>query len=124
MKRAALILIVEDEKDLAEIVSEILKMAGFKTMQAYNGQQALDIVEKNKPDAMILDLKMPVMDGYGVIERLRSRPDFKELPILIMTTLLLEPSRWLYLKSLGSEKILIKPFKTEEVVAYLKRVTS
>ena len=80
-----LILVVDDERDIAEIVSELLQGEGYRTTLAYDGQEALAALRRHRPDAVVLDIKMPVMDGLEVIHRMRADPAFQATPVVVLT---------------------------------------
>ena len=79
------VLIVDDEQALLNALNLKFKSAGFATTTATNGQAALDIVKVNKPDIILLDLMMPIMDGKQMLEKLRQIPEFQKLPVIILT---------------------------------------
>ncbi len=79
------ILIVEDDAPTRELIQHFLQAAGSRTVEAENGQAALDYLEREKPALLVLDLMMPVMDGFEVIERMRIRPDWAGIPVIVCT---------------------------------------
>jgi PAS domain S-box-containing protein len=79
------ILVVDDDKALVKSLEFELKKRGFTTFAAYNGKEALKAVEQNRPDLILLDLKMPEMDGYGVITALKSNPKTADIHIVMVT---------------------------------------
>ncbi|HVZ11626.1 MAG TPA: response regulator [Patescibacteria group bacterium] len=79
------ILIVEDEKLLADALEVKLKGAGYETFKAENGQLGLSSISQNKPDLVILDIMMPIMDGRQMLTKLREMSEFKNLPVLMLT---------------------------------------
>lgn len=79
------VLIVEDEKLLANALESKFKHENFAVFKAENGQQGLDMAVANKPDIILLDLMMPVMDGKTMLHKLREMPDFKFLPVVVLT---------------------------------------
>ncbi len=79
------ILIVEDEASVANVLESKLKPAGYEVIKAENGQMGLEMVSSQKPQLIILDLLMPVMDGKTMLRRLRDIPEFKALPVIILT---------------------------------------
>ena len=80
-----IILVVDDDKALVKSLEFELKKRGFTTFAAYNGKEALKAVEQNRPDLILLDLKMPEMDGYGVITSLKSNPKTADIHIVMVT---------------------------------------
>ncbi|MDD5489529.1 MAG: response regulator [Candidatus Moranbacteria bacterium] len=81
------ILIIEDELPMLKALSEKLSREGLSTLEARNGQEGLDMALKTKPDLIILDLFMPVMDGKAMMEKLRQDEWGKKVPIIILTNL-------------------------------------
>jgi DNA-binding response OmpR family regulator len=79
------VLIVEDDAPLADALKDAFHDAGFIIFYAENGQKGLDSVKENKPDIVVLDLMMPVMDGKIMLRRLREIPEFKTLPVIVLT---------------------------------------
>jgi two-component system response regulator/two-component system chemotaxis response regulator CheY len=79
------ILIVEDEKKLANILEDSLKDAGFDVIKAENGEIGLELIKTHHPDLVLLDLMMPIMDGKVMLRKLRGIPQFKKLPVIILT---------------------------------------
>lgn len=79
------ILIVEDESMLANALESKFRSAGYTVFKAENGQTGLDLVKSQKPDMVLLDLLMPVMDGKIMLKRLRETEEFKFLPVIVLT---------------------------------------
>jgi CheY-like chemotaxis protein len=79
------ILVVDDDRDFREALSEVLTDAGYPVQQAENGEVALQRVAEEAPGIVLLDLKMPVLDGWGVMERMRSDARSSAIPILILS---------------------------------------
>ncbi|MCB4755667.1 MAG: response regulator [Elusimicrobia bacterium] len=81
----AKILVVDDEKDVVELLTFLLQKDGYTVVNAQNGKEALDVVPKEKPDLILLDVMMPELDGYTVQTRLLEDPATKGIPIIILT---------------------------------------
>jgi len=114
MKRR--ILIVEDEKNIVDILKFNLQKEGFDTMEAYDGQQGLEMAEKEKPDLILLDLMLPEMDGFTVCRRIRQS---SQVPILMLTAREDEVDKVLGLE-LGADDYITKPFSPRELMARVK----
>lgn len=82
---AYLILIVEDDRDVAETVERALRLAGYETMVAYRGADALTMIRQRKPDLAVLDIIMPGMSGIDVCRHMREMPGFSDIPVLFLT---------------------------------------
>lgn len=81
----AKILIVDDEKDVVELLQFLLEKDGHEVLSANNGKDGLDLALKNRPDLMLLDVMMPLMDGYTVQTKLEEAPEGKSIPIIVLT---------------------------------------
>ena len=84
------ILIVDDEPDIREMLRYVFEDEGYDVELAEDGQQALEALERLKPCMMILDLRMPVLDGVAVLERMRTHSEWKHIPVIVSTS---DPSR-------------------------------
>ena len=117
------ILIVEDEEPLRRVLRDLLERDGYKVLEASNGVQALDQVDRGAPDVVVLDLNLPQLDGYGVLNRLRSRPATAALPVLVLTAQGDEDSEVRVLES-GANDFLTKPFRPRALRARLRALLS
>jgi two-component system OmpR family response regulator len=79
------ILIVEDDGPLRRLLSLALRLAGFITREAENGLEAIRILEWSRPDALVLDLGLPGIDGFAVLDEIAAHPEIGRLPIIIVT---------------------------------------
>jgi len=81
----ALILVVDDDKDVAGTIERTLRRKNYEVIVAYSGAQALQLVQERRPDLVVLDIMMPRMDGIEVCQRIRSLPNVASVPILFLT---------------------------------------
>jgi CheY-like chemotaxis protein len=79
------ILVVDDDQSHRTLVCDLLEEMGYTTRQAANGREALDLLEEEIPDAVLLDLRMPVMSGWGLLDALRKMPRARGIPIIIIS---------------------------------------
>jgi len=115
------ILIVEDEAPLRNAVTDILTFEGFDVFQAKNGQEGLDIALKEKPDLILLDLMMPIMDGLTMLEKLRQDADFGKHAAVILLTNINDPEKVAMATEAGSYDFLVKSdWNIEDVVKKIK----
>ena len=115
------ILIVDDEKDMCELLSMNLSLKGYATEKAHDGKAALEAIKKRSPDLIILDVNMPKMDGFQLLKKLKSTPLYARIPI-IMLTVKKEP---VYLDkgiTLGADFYLDKPFKFENLMNFVELI--
>jgi CheY-like chemotaxis protein len=82
MKR---LLIVDDEFAIIEALQDILSMEGYEVVTAYNGKEGLRLIEAAKPNLVLLDLMMPVMDGREMLQRMREDPKLRDIPVVVMS---------------------------------------
>ncbi|MBI2984301.1 MAG: response regulator [Candidatus Kerfeldbacteria bacterium] len=87
VKKKPTVLLVEDEKMLADMYATKFSMEGFATHKAYDGQAGLRLAQDMKPDIILLDIIMPKLDGFAVLKALRQDPSFKSTPVLLLTNL-------------------------------------
>jgi DNA-binding response OmpR family regulator len=110
------VLLVEDERDLAWSIGRSLTAAGYETMTAYAGTEALALARRHPPDLFILDIIMPGIDGLSLCRRLKSDPTTAAAPVLFLTAKGAVEHRVEGL-SLGGDDYLIKPFDLRELLA-------
>jgi DNA-binding response OmpR family regulator len=112
------ILVVDDEPSISEVVSIYLGRAGYRVLVAQDGQAALDILEREPPDLVVLDLMLPHVDGLEITRRLRAEGD---IPIIMLTARREETDRILGLE-MGADDYVVKPFSPRELVSRVKAV--
>ena len=111
------LLIVDDEVDIANSIQYVLNQEGFSTLMAHDGMKAIQLIEAEKPDLIILDLMMPGLDGYEVCRRVRSAD--RKTPILMLTARTSEIDTVVGLE-LGANDYISKPVRLRELVARVK----
>jgi two-component system alkaline phosphatase synthesis response regulator PhoP len=115
------ILIVDDERDLLNLITMHLTMAGYEALQASNGRTALEVIKRDHPSLVILDLMLPELDGWEVCKRLRE--DRQDIPVIILTACT-ETEDKLRGFDVGADDYVTKPFSPRELIARVKRVLS
>ena len=85
MRRPWRVLLVDDEVDIRELCTEYLTTAGYEVLQAGNGAEALDIAIGHKPDVIVMDIEMPVMDGLEATRRLGADPRTSAIPVIVLS---------------------------------------
>jgi two-component system phosphate regulon response regulator PhoB len=116
---AVTILIADDEPNQLELVSYNLEQAGFNVVRAIHGQDAMQKIEDHRPDLVVLDWMMPHMSGIELCRLLRSRPDTKMLPVIILSARGEEGDRTLGLDT-GADDYMSKPFSPRELLSRVK----
>jgi len=115
------ILIVEDEKDIVELIAHYLEKDGFKTISASDGAKGLELVKEKSPDMVILDLMLPKIDGIEVCKRIKADSKSASTPIIMLTAKGEETDRIIGLE-LGADDYITKPFSPRELVARIKAI--
>ena len=112
------IMIVDDDKNICELLRLYLEKEDFETVQAYDGEQALEMFDKEQPSLVLLDVMMPRVDGWETCRRLREK---SKVPVIMLTARGETFDKVLGLE-LGADDYVVKPFDTKEVVARIKAV--
>ena len=120
-ERGAKILLVEDEDQLRRVMRDLLEREGYVVSEARDGVQALDQVDRHAPDLIMLDLNLPGLDGYGVLQQLRSRPATRSIPVMVLTAKGDEDNE-VRVFELGADDFLTKPFRARALSARLQAV--
>jgi CheY-like chemotaxis protein len=120
--RVALILVVDDEFSVAEVLQSVLADAGHEVVMAVNGRQGLDLLGKRRPDMVLLDFMMPIMDGPAMLKAMKENPAYRNVPAVVMSSLpesaVAEAARGMY------AAFLRKPFKLAAVTDIVKTILS
>ncbi len=113
------IVIAEDEAQIANLVKYKLEKSGYRVLWGENGRLALDLIVQNHPDLVILDVMMPVMDGYEVLRAMKADPTMQSIPVIMLTARGLEQD---ILKGFdnGAVDYIVKPFSVTELAARIK----
>jgi two-component system alkaline phosphatase synthesis response regulator PhoP len=115
------ILVVEDEKEIQDLLVHYLRKEGFTPMVAPDGESALSKARKEKPDLVLLDILLPKADGLEVLRAIRTSPEIYRTPVVMLTAKGDEMDRVIGLE-LGADDYIAKPFSPREVVARIKAV--
>ena len=121
MNPSPTILVVDDNRAVLTALKSALEEAGFKVLTADDGDRAVGIIVKQKPDLIISDIQMPNLDGFFLCQIVRSRPETRTIPFIFLTALDAPPKRAHGFK-IGADDFIPKPFDREEVVMRVKNV--
>jgi CheY-like chemotaxis protein len=113
------VLLVEDEASLRLVLRDLLERDGFSVVEAADGMAALDEIDRSAPDAIVLDLNLPRLDGYGVLSRLRARIQTAEIPVIVLTAKSDEDNEVRVFEA-GANDFLSKPFRPRALTARLR----
>jgi DNA-binding response OmpR family regulator len=115
------ILLADDEEDIKTVVTMFLQSEGFEVVTAFDGLDALEKAQSEKPDLILLDLMMPVLDGYEVCKRLRANEQTANIPVLILTAATQKESRARAFR-VGAKDYLVKPFEPERLLEKIQKI--
>lgn len=116
------VLVVDDDPDLLQALTDALELLGnYTVVSATDGIQALERFYETRPDCMIIDVKMPGLDGYQLVRALRGDPDSAATPLIILSALAQEQNQFAGL-ALGADEYLVKLASVYDVVAAVQRV--
>jgi DNA-binding response OmpR family regulator len=115
------VLIADDEPNIVTALEFLLKRAGYEVRCAANGDEALALVQSYAPDLVLIDIMMPGKSGYEVCQKMRERPEWRQIKIVMVTAKgrEAEVSKGL---SLGADLYVTKPFSTQELIAAIERL--
>jgi CheY-like chemotaxis protein len=109
------VLLAEDDQDIRDVVQEVLEERGFDVIPARTGRQALDFLSldvRSRPDFVILDLMMPIVTGWQVLEEMKQRPDLEKIPVIVLTAVSQDMPT-------GAVAVLRKPFDINHLLTIL-----
>jgi len=113
------ILVVEDQEDNRQILRDLLGNAGYAMQEAENGQDALAAVAKQRPDLILMDIQLPILDGYEATRRLKANPDTKSIPIIVVTSYALSGDES-KARASGCDAYVTKPYSPRALLAKIK----
>jgi CheY-like chemotaxis protein len=116
------ILVVEDVPNILELLEVTLSFKGYPVMTARNGQEALECLAKEPPALIITDILMPKMDGFALVQKLRTDPETNRIPIIFLSATYVTPEDKAFAMSLGAVRFLEKPVDTEEFLLTVAEV--
>lgn len=117
------ILSVDDSAIIRRIIRGTVDVLGYEFLEASNGQEALEILGKEKIDLVLLDWNMPVLDGYSTLVSMRGNPDFRKIPVIMVTT---EAEKTNVIRAIqaGAQHYFTKPFTQEDLMTRILECTA
>jgi len=115
------ILIAEDNEVNRKLLRDILRYHGYDVIEAVNGAEAVEMARAHKVDLILMDIQMPVMNGYEAIKTLRNNPLTKEIRIIAVTSFVMKGDKEKALEA-GADEYLCKPIDTRELPVIVKRI--
>ena len=117
------VLTVDDSRAMRDMLRHSLLAAGFRVIQAEDGVHGLEVLETETPDVIVTDINMPRMDGFGFIEEVRSDPEHRGIPILVLTTES-DAEKKNRARMAGATGWIVKPFNPDKLVDAIRRVAA
>jgi chemosensory pili system protein ChpA (sensor histidine kinase/response regulator) len=117
------ILVVDDSISVRKVVSNFITQQGWIPIAARNGIEAIEEIRREKPDVILLDVEMPRMNGFEVLQALQAQPELRDIPVAMLTS----RSAGKYqekAKDLGARGFMTKPFKEDEVIRFIRKETA
>jgi len=115
------ILIADDELDLLELLAVRLKANGYKILTAADGGEVLPKVRAERPDLIILDVMMPVLNGFQVCRQIKDDPQHKDIPVILLTAKTTESDQFWGIEA-GADAYVTKPYNEQELLAKIKEL--
>jgi CheY-like chemotaxis protein len=115
------VLLVDDSEVTRDLLGSILRSHRYEVVEAINGKNALDLMAREKPGLVVTDLEMPVLDGFGLLHEIRSRPEWKDLPTIVFSTRGSDSDKK-KAAELGADAYLVKgQFREEDLLSLTRR---
>ncbi len=116
------VLVVDDDREMVELIQLFLNNAGYETLAAFSGESALEQAFQQKPDLILLDIMMPKIDGWEVFRRIKNDPQAQSIPIVFLTARTQNIDRMIGLSVMKASGYLTKPFSKKELLDEVERV--
>jgi len=116
------LLIVEDVPDILRLLEETLKFKGYNAVTARNGQEALDLIQRERPALVITDIMMPKLDGFGLVHRLRLNPETRDLPVIFLTATYVALEDKAFALNIGVTRFIEKPVNFEKFLETINQL--
>ena len=117
-----IVVYIEDDMEMIDLVSLILNRRGYQVHGAHGGRNGLDLVVKEIPDLILLDLMMPGMDGWGVFQQIKGNEKTRHIPVIIITAKAQDIDRVLGLHIAKVDDYICKPFRPQELIDSVEKV--
>ncbi len=115
------ILIVDDDEKNRKLLRVILQHQGYETIEAKNGREAVNMAIENIPDLILMDIRMPVMDGLEAIRLLRSETSVSKIPVIVLTSSVIQQEREKIISESGCDGYITKPIDIQKFIETIKK---
>jgi two-component system cell cycle response regulator DivK len=114
------ILVVEDQEDNRRIVRDLLTSAGYETIEATSGEEGVLFAQTRRPDLILMDIQLPVLDGYEATRRIKAKAELRHIPIIVVTSYALSGDD-VKARAAGADAYVAKPFSPRELLAKIQQ---
>ena len=114
------ILVVEDQEDNRQILRDLLGSAGFRMVEAHDGEQALAMARSQRPDLILMDIQLPILDGYEATRAIKRDPELKHIPVIAVTSYALSGDE-ARAREAGCDAYVAKPYSTRHLLARIEQ---
>jgi two-component system cell cycle response regulator DivK len=113
------ILVVEDHEDNRRILRDLLASAGYETLEAETGEEGVAAAEAERPDLILMDIQLPVLDGYEATRRIKANPDLRGIPVIVVTSYALSGDET-KARAAGCDAYVTKPYSPRQLLAKIR----
>jgi two-component system, cell cycle response regulator DivK len=114
------ILVVEDQEDNRRILRDLLTSAGFELIEGTTGEEGIRLAESRRPDLILMDIQMPVLDGYEATRRIKATTELRHIPIIVVTSYALSGDD-VKAQAAGADAYVAKPFSPRELLTKIRQ---
>ncbi len=113
------ILVVEDQEDNRQILRDLFGSVGYAMIEAADGEAGVDAAKKERPDLILMDIQLPLLDGYEATRRIKADPDLKSIPVIVVTSYALSGDE-VKARAAGCDAYVTKPYSPRQLLAKIK----
>jgi two-component system cell cycle response regulator DivK len=114
------ILVVEDQEDNRRIIRDLLMSAGYELIEAQDGAEGVRLAESERPDLILMDIQLPVLDGHEATRQIKQNPELRHIPIIVVTSYALSGDDQKAMAA-GSDGYMAKPFSPRQLLATIRK---
>jgi two-component system cell cycle response regulator DivK len=114
------ILVVEDQEDNRRILRDLLRSAGFALLEAATGEEGIRLAESGRPDLILMDIQLPVLDGYEATRRIKAKAELRHIPIVVVTSYALSGDE-AKARAAGADAYVTKPFSPRQLLGKIQQ---
>jgi two-component system, cell cycle response regulator DivK len=113
------ILVVEDQEDNRQILRDLLGSVGYEIIEAADGEEGVAVAKKDHPDLILMDIQLPLLDGYEATRRIKADADLKDIPVIVVTSYALSGDD-IKARAAGADTYVTKPYSPQQLLAKIR----